>query len=51
LVEDAQGNNAALFGVTATVDNKGNLLVYFTDDNTNSLNVLSAAPLKAAAAE
>jgi hypothetical protein len=51
LVVDAQGNNAALFGVTATRDKKGNLLVYFTDDNTNSLNVLSAAPLKAAAAE
>jgi hypothetical protein len=47
LVEDAQGNNAALFGVTATVDRKGNLLVFYTDDNTNSLNALSAAPLTA----
>jgi hypothetical protein len=47
LVEDAQGNNAALFGVTATVDRNGNLLVFFTDDNTNTLNALSAAPLKA----
>jgi hypothetical protein len=45
LVEDDQGNNAALFGVTATVDKKGNLLVFFTDDNTNTLNALSAAPL------
>ena len=45
LVEDAEGNNAALFGVTATVDKKGNLLIYYTDDNTNSLNALSAAPL------
>jgi len=45
LVEDAMGNNAALFGVTATVDRKGNLLVFFTDDNTNTLNALSAAPL------
>lgn len=45
LVEDAMGNNAALFGVTATVDKKGNLLVFFTDDNTNTLNALSAAPL------
>lgn len=45
LVEDAMGNNAALFGVTATVDKKGNLLIFFTDDNTNTLNALSAAPL------
>jgi hypothetical protein len=47
LVVDAAGNNAALFGVTATADKKGNLLVFFTDDNTNSLNALSAAPLAA----
>ena len=47
LVVDAEGNNAALFGVTASVDKKGNLLIYFTDDNTNSLNVLSAAPVAA----
>jgi hypothetical protein len=45
LVVDGQGNNAALFGVTATVDKKGNLLIFYTDDNTNSLNALSAAPL------
>jgi hypothetical protein len=45
LVEDAMGNNAALFGVTATEDKEGNLLVFFTDDNTNTLNALSAAPL------
>ena len=45
LVVDAAGNNAALFGLTATEDRKGNLLIYFTDDNTNSLNALSAAPL------
>jgi hypothetical protein len=45
LVVDAQGNNAALFGVTATVDRKGDLLVFYTDDNTNTLNALSAAPL------
>jgi hypothetical protein len=49
LVEDAMGNNAALFGVTATEDEKGNLLVFFTDDNTNTLNALSAAPLTAKA--
>jgi hypothetical protein len=47
LVVDAAGNNAALFGVTATADKKGNLLVFFTDDNTNTLNALSAAPLAA----
>jgi hypothetical protein len=45
LVVDAAGNNAALFGVTATEDRKGNLLIFFTDDNTNTLNALSAAPL------
>lgn len=45
LVVDAQGNNAGLFGVTATVDKKGNLLVFYIDDNTNTLNALSAAPL------
>ena len=49
LVVDAMGNNAALFGVTATEDTKGNLLVFFTDDNTNTLNALSAAPLTAKA--
>ena len=47
LVEDAEGNNAALFGVTATVDKNGNLLVFFTDDNTNTLNALSALALAA----
>jgi hypothetical protein len=47
LVVDAMGNNAALFGVTATEDKKGNLLVFYTDDNTNTLNALSAAPLAA----
>ncbi len=38
---DAQsGNGSALFGVVAAVDNRGNLAVYFTDDNTNTVNVL-----------
>jgi hypothetical protein len=45
LVEDAAGDNAALFGVTATVDKDGNLLIFYTDDNTNTLNALSAAPI------
>jgi DNA-binding beta-propeller fold protein YncE len=47
LVVDAMGNNSALFGVVATEDRRGNLLVYFTDDNTNTLNALSVAPLVA----
>ncbi len=49
LVVDAMGDNAALFGVTATEDQNGNLLVFYTDDNTNTLNALSAAPLTAPA--
>jgi DNA-binding beta-propeller fold protein YncE len=47
LVVDAMGNNSALFGVAATVDKHDNLLIYYTDDNTNTLNALSAAPLTA----
>ncbi|HLY25862.1 MAG TPA: hypothetical protein VKQ72_05950 [Aggregatilineales bacterium] len=39
---DAQsGNGSALFGVAAATDAKGNLEVFFTDDNMNTLNVLS----------
>ena len=39
---DAQsGNGSALFGVAAARDARGNLEVFFTDDNTNTLNVLS----------
>lgn len=44
---DAAGNNSALFGVAATMDPDDGLRVYFTDDNTNTLNVLSRTPLKA----
>lgn len=40
-IVDAQGNNSALFGVVATKDDQGNLKVFFTNDNTNTLNVLS----------
>ncbi len=36
-------NGSALFGVAATTDSKGNLVVYYTDDNLNTLNMLSAA--------
>jgi hypothetical protein len=40
-IVDAQGNNSALFGVVAIPDAQGNLKVFFTDDNTNTLNVLT----------
>ena len=39
---DAQsGNGLALVGVAATKDTGGNLEVFFTDDNMNTLNMLS----------
>ncbi len=39
---DAQsGNGSALFGVAAARDAQGNLEVFFTDDNMNTLNLLS----------
>ena len=40
-VDKATGTGSALFGVVATTDAIGNLEVFFTDDNTNTLNVLS----------
>ena len=36
------GVGSALFGVAATTDAAGNLVVYFTNDNTNTVNLLSA---------
>ena len=51
LVVDNMGNNSALFGVVAIMDKKGNLLVFYTDDNTNTLNALSAAPIVAPVAK
>ena len=36
------GAGSALFGVAATIDAAGNLQVYFTNDNTNTVNLLSA---------
>jgi hypothetical protein len=39
-VDAAAGTGSALFGVLATKDAEGNLTVYYTDSNTNSLNVL-----------
>jgi hypothetical protein len=41
-VDRQTGNGSALFGVLATKDQRGNLEVYFTDDNTNTLDVLRA---------
>jgi hypothetical protein len=43
VVVDGQGNGSALFGVAAIKDKKGNLQVFFTDDNTNTLNALSVS--------
>jgi hypothetical protein len=40
---DNQGNGSALFGVIGVKDQRGNLRVFFTDDNTNTLDVLSAS--------
>jgi hypothetical protein len=40
---DNQGNGSALFGVVAIKDAQGNLRIFFTDDNTNTLDVLSAS--------
>ena len=39
-VNPQTGAGSALFGVAAVTDAKGNLEVFFTDDNTNTLNVL-----------
>ena len=43
VVVDGQGNGSALFGVAAIKDKNGNLRVFFTDDNTNTLNAFSAS--------
>jgi hypothetical protein len=40
---DNQGNGSALFGVAAVKDGNGNLRVFFTDDNTNSLDSLAVS--------
>jgi hypothetical protein len=34
---DTSGTPGALFGVAATVDSQGNQIIYFNDDNTNSV--------------
>jgi hypothetical protein len=38
---DASGTPGALFGIAATVDAQGNQIIYFNDDNTNSVMVLT----------
>ena len=38
---DSSGTPGALFGIVATVDGSGNQLVYFNDDNTNSVMLLT----------
>jgi hypothetical protein len=38
---DTSGTPGALFGIAATVDTEGNQIIYFNDDNTNTVNMLS----------
>jgi hypothetical protein len=38
---DASGTPGALFGIAATVDAQGHQIVYFNDDNTNSVMMLA----------
>lgn len=40
-VDPQTGNGSALIGAAASTDAKGNLEVFFTDDNTNTLDVLT----------
>jgi hypothetical protein len=42
-VDPANGNGSALFGVVAVKDAAGNLRLFFTDDNTNTLDQLSVS--------
>jgi DNA-binding beta-propeller fold protein YncE len=42
-VDPQSGNGSALFGVTAGKDKAGNLVVYYTDDNMGTVNMLSAS--------
>ena len=41
VVNPVTGANAALFGLAAVTDPNGNLNVYFTNDNTNTVNLLA----------
>jgi len=38
---DSSGTPGALFGIAATVDSNGNQIIYFNDDNTNTVNLLT----------
>jgi hypothetical protein len=38
---DSSGTPGALFGIAATVDAQGNQIIYFNDDNTNSVMMLT----------
>lgn len=38
---DTSGTPGALFGIVATVDGSGNQLVYFNDDNTSTVMLLT----------
>lgn len=38
---DASGTPGALFGIVATVDGQGNQIIYFNDDNTNSVMMMA----------
>ncbi len=38
---DSSGTPGALFGLAAMVDTQGNQIIYFNDDNTNTVNMLS----------
>lgn len=39
---DTSGTPGALFGIVATADGQGNQIIYFNDDNTNSVMMLAA---------
>jgi hypothetical protein len=38
---DTSGTPGALFGIVATVDGQGNQVVYFNDDDTNSVMMMT----------
>lgn len=38
------GNSGALFGIVATVDSQKNQVVYFNDDNSNAVMMITTAP-------
>ncbi|MGH8209337.1 MAG: hypothetical protein ACREU6_07015 [Steroidobacteraceae bacterium] len=38
---DTSGTPGALFGIATAIDGQGNQIVYFNDDNTNAVMVLT----------